>query len=301
MTGNVVRRAGVASTPVHHGEILQGVFRHEGGMYRGLVTLPCAMYRVNARFVTEGHAGVTVTPHWKDKARRAAELTLAELGLPASGRLELSGDVPVCRGFGSSTSDVLAAIGAVTDAFCHALPDKAVARIAVRAETASDSLMFGSAAVLFAHREGNIIEDFGYPLPPVRILGFGSRAGGTSHGVDTLALPPAHYSTRQIDRFAELRDMLRRAVLAKDVTLLGEVATASTWINQQQLPIPHLESLLAVVREAGAVGLQTAHSGDIAGVMFDRDDPEVHTRISRARQLLRAIGITEQWDFSTDD
>ncbi|MGW0538217.1 GHMP family kinase ATP-binding protein [Streptomyces sp. NPDC003032] len=297
-----VRTVGTASAPVHHGEILQGIFRHQGSLRRGLVTLPCPLYRVHAAFVPSGgRDSLVITPHWKSKAAAAAELTLTELGLPCGGRLELTGDVPVSRGFGSSTSDVLAAIRAVSDTFSHVLPDEDIARIAVRAETASDSLMFGPTALLFAHRDGDVLEDYGSPLPPARVLGFGARPHGRARGVDTLAVAPARYTPRQIDRFAELRAMLRQAVLTKDVALLGEVATASTRINQEHLPIPELEHLLAVVREVGAVGLQAAHSGDIAGMVFDRNDPDVHTRVAHARQLLHDIGITEQWDFSTDD
>ncbi|WP_067504359.1 kinase [Actinoplanes sp. TFC3] len=298
------RRAGVASSPVHHGEILQGVFWHGDGLSRGLVTLPCAMYAVEATFTPadrDHDAGLTVWPSWKTKARRAAELTLARAQLPVQGHLALSGDVPPCRGFGSSTSDVLAAIGAVTDAFSGTLPAADLARLAVQAETASDSLMFLSTAVLFAHREGVVIEDFGHPLPPVRVLGFGCRPEAGDRGIDTLALPPTRYTTDEINQFARLREVLREAVLTKDVELLGGVATASTRINQRHLPIPALRRILAIVEETGGVGLQTAHSGDIAGILFDRDDPGIDTRIERAQQMLSDIGVLDQWKFTTDD
>lgn len=161
--------------------------------------------------------------------------------------------------------------------------------------------MFGGSAVLFAHREGVIIEDFEYPLPAVRVLGFGCRPEGGGRGTDTLALPPARYTPAEIQRFTRLRTLLREAVLAKDTGLLGKVATASTRINQRHLPIPALERILAVVEEVGALGLQTAHSGDIAGIIFDRDDPAVDTCIERAQQHLADIGIFEQWKFTTDD
>ncbi|MDG4862758.1 kinase [Streptomyces sp. T-3] len=295
---------GVASSPIHHGEILQGVFAHGDGLSRGLVTLPCAMYCVEARFTPaepSGGTGLAVSPSWKSKARQAAELALTSVGLPVQGHLELSGDVPLCRGFGSSTSDVLAAIGAVKDAFSLPLDAEHVARLAVQAETASDSLMFGSSAVLFAHREGVIIEDFEYPLPAVRVLGFGCRPEDGGRGTETLALPPARYTPAEIHRFARLRTMLREAVLAKDTSLLGKVATASTRINQRHLPIPALDRILAIADQAGAVGLQTAHSGDIAGIIFDPDDPSVDTCIERAQQHLADIGIFEQWKFTTDD
>jgi uncharacterized protein involved in propanediol utilization len=261
------------------------------------------MYSVRATFTPDPAAGLTVLPAWKNKARTAAELTLTALEFPVGGRLELTGEVPLGRGFGSSTSDVLAAITAVCNAFSVTLPPEAAAKIAVQAETASDSLMFGGRTVLFAQREGEVIEDFGASLPQARILGFGSRPspGGASTGVDTLALPPARYTPRETAQFAELRAMLRTAVATKDVVLLGEVATASTRLNQHHLPIPALDRLLGIVEEVGAVGLQTAHSGDISGIILDRDHPDVDACTEHAQHLLRDIGIVEQWKFNTDD
>jgi uncharacterized protein involved in propanediol utilization len=293
------RRRGTGWAPAHHGEIVQGAFRVEGRIRRGLVTLPCGLYRSRAAFVPRAGAGVTVAPRWRSKARRAAELAVLELesalGGGLGGELTVDSDIPLCRGFGSSTSDVLAAIRAVTDAFAVPLPRAVVARLAVRAETASDSLMFDESAVLFAHREGAVIEDYGQRLPLVRVLGF-----GTGERVETVALPPARYSARDLDRFDELRVMLRTAVAARDVALLGEVATASTRINQRHLPIPELARVRAIAAETGAVGVHTAHSGNIAGLLFDVADPDARHRCELAEKLLRGIGFGEQWRFDTE-
>ncbi|MFB9348751.1 kinase [Streptomyces heliomycini] len=298
-------RVGVASAPIHHGEILQGVFPHRGQLTRGLVTMPCTVHITQASFIPARGEELTVSPPWKTKARRAAQLAVEACVRPGDGpvggHLELTGDVPLCRGFGSSTSDVLAAIWAVQDALVRPLRPEDVARIAVRAETASDSLMFKESSVLFAQREGKVIEDFGYRMPAVRVLGFGSRPENDGRGVDTLALPPAHYDRTEVGVFAELQAMLREAIHTKDVALVGAVASASTGINQRHLPIPLLDSLRAVERETGALGIQTAHSGDIAGLLYDRDDPEVAARTEHGRQLLHDIGIHEQWIFTTGD
>ncbi|MFF0200011.1 kinase [Streptomyces sp. NPDC005017] len=296
---------GNASAPVYHGEILQGVFRHQGRLARGLVTLPCTVHTTQASFAPARGEALTVLPTCKTKARRAARLAVEACARPGDGpvggRLELTGDVPLGRGFGSSTSDVLAAIRAVQDALGRPLRPETVARIAVRAETASDSLMFEGSSVLFAQREGEIIEDFGHPVPAVRVLGFGSRPKNGGRGVDTLSLPPPRYDDTEIGVFAGLRTMLREAVQTKDVALIGAVASASTEINQRHLPVPRLDALRALARETGALGIQTAHSGDIAGLLYDRDDPGTDARTDRARALLHAIGIHEQWTFTTDD
>ncbi|WP_017240932.1 GHMP family kinase ATP-binding protein [Streptomyces sp. SS] len=300
-----VGRVGVATAPVHHGEILQGVFPHQGRPTRGLVTLPCTVHTTRASFVPARGGELTVSPARKTKALRAARLAVEACvppgRAPVGGHLELSGDVPLRRGFGSSTSDVLAAVLAVRDALAGPLSREEIARIAVRAETASDSLMFDGSTVLFAQREGEVIEDFGRRMPAVRVLGFGSRPEDGGGGVDTLAMPPAAYDGAERARFAELHAMLREAVRTGDAALLGAVASASTDINQRHLPVPRLDGLRAVARETGALGIQAAHSGDIAGLLYDPADPEAEARTARAGRLLHHIGIHEQWTFTTGD
>jgi uncharacterized protein involved in propanediol utilization len=287
-------RIGTACAPIHHGEIMQGSFRAGGRIRRGLVTLPCPLYRAQATFIPEPSGPVRVRPAWREKARRAAELTVAEIEPRTGGFLEVDSDVPLCRGLGSSTSDVLAAIWAVADSFGLVLPRATVARLAVAAERASDSLMFDQSAVLFAHREGGLIEDFGASLPPLHVLGF-----GTGEPVDTLTFRPARYTERELDRFDELRSMLRRALAGQDAGLIGQVATASTWINQKHLPIPRLEGVCAAAAEVGAVGVHTAHSGDIAGILFDRHVPELDYRVAVAQKLLQDLGHNDQWRFDS--
>lgn len=287
-------RIGTASAPIHHGEIIQGSFRVGNRIRRGLVTLPCPLYRSHATFLPMPGGPVQVRPTWREKARRAAELALDEIRPNTGGCLEVDSDVPLCRGLGSSTSDVLAAIWAVGDSFGTSLPPETVARIAVRAEKASDSLMFDRTAVLFAHREGELIEDFRAPLPPLHILGF-----GTGEPVDTLSFRPARYTNQELDHFNELWCMLREAIVGQDAALLGEVATASTRINQRHLSIPHLEEVCAAAAEAGAVGVHTAHSGDISGILFDRQAQDLDFRIELAQKLLRQLGYNDQWRFNS--
>ncbi|MEO3790808.1 GHMP kinase [Nonomuraea sp. B10E15] len=282
----------------HHGEILQGVFHDGERLRRGLVTLPCPLYSTHATFMPTGDDGVTVRPGWRTKATRAAELTLSALGWPVpGGLLSLTSDIPLSRGFGSSTADVTAAIQAVVVATGRALPPAAVAKIAVSAERASDSLVYGRRAVLFAHREGVVIEDLGQDLVPLEVLGFGTSSHG--QGVNTLDMPPARYSSWEIEAFRPMLGMLRRAVRTRDAYLLGRVATASALLNQRHLRVPQLDDIIRVARECGAAGVEVAHSGDIAGLLFPASDPATADRVERAGERLRCLGITETWRFST--
>ncbi len=291
---------GFGSSRVHHGEILQGVFEHEGRLVRGLTTMPCDLYHAYAVFEPSAIPVLTVEPAGKAKAFRAASATLSALGRShIGGRLYLVSQVPLSRGFGSSTSDVIASILAVHDACGQRLDSGRTARIAVRAEQASDSLMYDGDAVLFAQREGQVIETLPGSLPPLRVLGFGTSRDGA--GVETLAMGAAVYGPGEVAEFAELRLMLREGVAAADPGLVGRVASASARINQRHLPVPGFDALDALVPRCGAAGLQVAHSGDIAGLVFDGRDPETERRLDLAQRALSDLGITDFWRFSAGE
>jgi uncharacterized protein involved in propanediol utilization len=301
--GTLDSRAGVAphwsgaghGTAVgHHGELLQGVFQDGDGLRRGLVTMPfpSATSRAEARLTTDT-PHLRVEPTWKVKALRAARATIEALGAgPVGGVVTVHGTSEVGLGFGTSTSDVTATIRAVADALSGKLTEARIARIAVLAETAADPLMYDR-MVLFAHRDGCVIEDFAVPMCPFEALGFAVRA----EPVHTLALTPARYRPEQITRLARLRRLCQAGLVAGDLATLGAVATESALINQEFLPSSYFPRLREIVRNTGATGIQIAHSGSIASILFQPADPRVERRIGHAEQELAKVGIVETWRF----
>jgi uncharacterized protein involved in propanediol utilization len=289
---------GVGRAGAHHGEILQGAFSIDEALVRALVTLPCPLFESEARVVIEaGHREIHIAPAWKEKARRAARLALDALGFAEMGaRVTLEGVVPVSRGFGSSTSDVVATIRGVCASVGRQLGNGDVARLAVESEIASDPLMFDR-AVLFAQRNGVLLEDFGVPVPPFEVVGFST--GGGEAGVSTLGFPPASYSADETAEFNELLRRLRAGLAGGDLQAVGFVATASARLNQRHLPVRAFPELMQIVGAAGAVGLQVAHSGDVAGLLFDPDDAACEAKVTEAETLLAACGITQTWRFTS--
>lgn len=299
--GHSSPQVGRASTTAHHGEILQGVVEDEdGSLCHGLVTLRCRIFSSEATFGPGGGGAVAVTPGWKVKALRAAELTLAHYGREGrGGRLAVRSNIPPCWGLGSSTSDVTAAIRAVGDAYGFDIPPETVAGLAVEAEVASDSTMFDDRAVLFAFRGGYVIEDFGGRLPPLYVLGFNTDLTGS--GVDTLSYPLARYTRDEVAVLRPLVEQLRRAVRAQDARLVGEVASASARINQSHLPKRNYDYLERLAERVGALGIQVAHSGTVAGLLFDPRSPAVGAQAEEARARLAEVGIVSAWHFQTSD
>ncbi|MFH9727594.1 GHMP kinase [Streptomyces sp. NPDC017254] len=245
---------------------------------------------------------VTVVPADRTKAAHAAALAGVECarraGLPScGGEVRLDGDVPVGLGMGSSTSDVIATVRAVADSYGLRLAPDTVARLAVRAERASDPLMLDARPVLFAQREGRILEVLGPALPPLVVVGC-TLGGGAP--VDTLALPVQEVSDADLRDFERLRTLLRRATETGDARLLGKVATASARRGQRSLNHPEFADLITVARRCGAAGVQIAHSGAVAGVLFDPAAPgDLRRRVRGCRHALRAHGIPTTRTFTT--
>ena len=290
---SILPRVGRGSCIGHHGEIFQGVYVNDSGrLQRGLVSLMSPVFRAEATFYPDTNRDVVVSPGWKAKAAHAARLTLEYcMAASSGGRLTIKNNIPAGWGLGSSTSDVTASIRAVSDALGINISPKAVADLAVRAETACDSVMFTDRAVLFAQRKGVVLEEFSDQLPPIEVLGFNTDPAG----YDTLSAPPAHYTWWEIEAFRPLIGLLRKAVITQDPALVGSVASASARINQRHLPKPHFDRLEKLSAKVGAVGLQVAHSGTVVGLIFDPADITLNEQIAEARQYLAEIGISLSW------
>ncbi|MEU3191559.1 GHMP kinase [Streptomyces sp. NPDC006992] len=297
---------GTGQAACHHGEILQGVFLDERRRAcHALVTLPMNGPGAHAAFLRrpdDGPDAVSVTPPGRAKARAAALLAVRECAAlreeePCGGELRLSGDIPVGLGMGSSTSDVIATVRAVADSYRLRLAPGTIARLAVRAEGACDPLMLGSGPLLFAQRQGRVLEALGTALPPAVVVGCALGGGAP---VDTLSLPARTADDRELARYERLRRMLRTAVADADPALLGRVSTASARLGQRTLHHPEFETLTAIADRTGATGVQIAHSGNVAGLLFDPRTPGLDRRMRRCARALHSDGMTPTVTFTTD-
>jgi uncharacterized protein involved in propanediol utilization len=227
------------------------------------------------------------------KARRAALFSMAEFSTDRSpvtgGYMKICSDVPRGVGMGSSTADVTAAIRAIADFHGVTPAAEEIGRIAVRAECASDPLMIDDRVVLFSHHEGIVLETFGRRLPSMIVVGCDADPGTGS--IDTLALPPAVYSAADIDTFRALRSELRAAVATGDIARLARAATSSALISQRFLPKSAFGFLLDLCKRTGGHGIQVAHSGTVAGVIFDARRDDVMKSVDRCVTSIENAGL----------
>jgi uncharacterized protein involved in propanediol utilization len=288
---------GRGSAAQHHGELMQGALWRAGEWVSCLITMPgrglgsSACFRAQVAESGDGErelaavdgaaaagvggaavavAALEVVPAWKQKAARAACLTLARLGLPVEGRLEVECSVATGVGLGSSTSDVVAAIRAVAAACGVSLDAGTVARLAIEAEGASDPIMFDGEMLLFAQRQGRVLESFGAWIPRFAVMSF--DADPASGGVDTLSLPVPDYTSDELTAFEHMVARVRTAFGQRDsgaLANLAAIATESATLNQRFLRLRNFERVRRLAEEFGALGLQISHSGTIGGLLFE--------------------------------
>lgn len=290
-------RTGKGRSIAQHGELFQGQVEDETNQLRRcLISLPCNALYSEATLVPDMTGIFRVNPSYKSKVKRAAELTRDYLKMPKiGGTITVESTIPEAKGYGSSTADCIAAARALADALGRGLSEEELAQLVVQAEVASDNFMF-SRAVLFAHREGVVLEDYAQDLPRLEVIGFDTSEDDY---VDTLEYPPAVYSWRQLQSFRTLTGALRRAIRRRDIHLLGRVATASAVINQDFLPKPKFPEVLRSVESAGALGVAVAHSGTVLSALFDPEDPELERRAEQLSRSFEQLGVSNILRFQT--
>ncbi|RXH25464.1 hypothetical protein XH84_31415 [Bradyrhizobium nanningense] len=317
---------GVATCHPHFGELLQGAFAVEKGGHHRTVRALVSVHMPHAngsqahailepsrmgKFVPQvGRTGVQVKPNHFYKCELAARLALDAFGMRnMAAKLEVRTMVPEGAGMGSSTSGVVASIRAIARSVAAYRGSRVLlaphlqAKLAVAAEHACDSLMFDctSSTILFAHRMGKVVQVFNGPLPQMYILGFDT--GAANSGIGTDRLPRARYSRDQIAAFGCALAVLERAISEQSVALAGRVATFSAIQSesalQNPLKKPKFDELLRIKEDIGSAGIVVAHSGTVAGLIFDPNLPDLRSRMDEAKAAIGRLGFDIRCTFST--
>ncbi|MFZ5853868.1 MAG: GHMP kinase [Chloroflexota bacterium] len=279
----IATRSAVAFVPMTCGELVQGIC--DGSPF--LVSCPIDRYaRVSAEVDATGR---TTGPVGRTKAVAAARRTLAQLGHPSLGvRLDVSSDLPVGRGFGTSTADVVGAIVATGRALGRELSPEMIARLAVGVEP-SDSTLFPGLAI-FDHRQGSHWEMLGSaPELAVVALDFGGSLDTVAHNaaLDLGALERRSWLHRRA------LELLRRGVADADPGAIGEAATISALANQAIAPKPALPAVLAVAARLRAWGVCAAHSGTALGLLLPPDEELAARVVTETRRSVP--GLVDAW------
>ncbi|PRR71468.1 GHMP kinase [Moorella stamsii (nom. illeg.)] len=258
---------GVALARGACGELVQGMV---DGKYF-LITCPI---NISAEAtVTLIPGGRLQGPPGKSKALAAVRLAMALLGEKQWGaRLAINNPLPPGKGLASSTADVAAAAAATARALGAELSLEEIKRIALAIEPSDGTFLPG--IVLFDHLRGEFWESLGEP-PPLAILIV--DLGGT---VDTVLFNQRRdLMTLNQAREGAVRQavaLVREGLARGRAELIARGATLSALTNQEILYKPELETLLELATSLGALGVNAAHSGTVAGILYRPGEVDIH-------------------------
>ncbi len=250
---------GSALVPGACGELVQGTL--QGTNF--LVSCPVNRYsRVTVRL---GHKLKDAYPAKRLKTYQAVRRMLELKGLAGYGVvLETVSELPMGKGMASSTADIAAACFAVAAALGSKPDPDWIATVALGIEP-SDSVFFPG-IVLFDHVRGNLYELLGEPFPlGILALDFGGVVN-TEEFNRRLDLPSRNRANEHA--VGQALNLVKAGIARKDALLVGRGASLSALVNQSILPKPRLEELIDFTSRHGGYGVNVAHSGTVAGMLF---------------------------------
>ncbi len=259
--------AGVGVANGTFGELLQGALPGDDSHF--LVTLPIRRFsKVSFRAEPE-HRDLEVHPTRKVKTARLARMLLERLGFPVRGRIEVQSQLPEGKGLASSSADLVATARAIFSSFRSPVEEKTLLHL-LRDIEPTDGVMYPE-LVSFFHRRVELHQRLGLFERPLHVVAIDE--GGM---VDTVAYNRRSFDYSEPERkeYEGLLDRTIEAVERQDLRSLGEIATRSSEMNQVRNPKQHLETMLRLREDSGALGVVVTHSGPCLGLLFD--DSENH-------------------------
>lgn len=256
------------------GELLQGALAGPDEDF--LVTLPIARRSTAQVALSPGADRLRVEPAGKLKALRVARSVLARHGVRDGGTLVLTGDLPEGKGMASSSADLVATVRAVADALEIPLSPQEI-ETCLRGIEPTDGLMY-SEVIAFYHRKVRLCRILG-PVPPLTIVGVDE--GGQVDTVNFNASRPVVPAAERRE-YGMLLDRLAAALADGDLAAVGQVSTRSAVLNQARCHKRHLERMLEICRDVGALGVAVAHSGTMVGLLVSGVDPGHDGKVAEA-------------------
>ncbi len=255
-----------------------------------MITCPIDLFSTATVELSKG-TGRAHGPPDSPKAARAVELTLAFLGHDdLDARLYIRCDVPRSKGMASSTADIVAAVGATAAALNSEIPIQDQAELALTVEP-SDGVMLPGIA-LFDHMGGQIARSLGN-APDMRVLVL-EFAGALD--TETFNAVERHEQLHSLESsFRDALELITAGLDRDDAELIGRGATLSALSYQAVLPKPQLPEAVTLARDAGALGVNVAHSGTAIGLLFRGDTDRISWASGAARErFLDLIAMHDQ-------
>lgn len=241
----------------------------------------CPIDRYTTVQVGEGLSDITGLG---EKSRRALALTLQALGskeFPYG--LRLCSQLPQGKGMASSSADIAAVVVAVAESLQQKWSPQFIMDIATQIEPTDG--IFCPGIVLMNHIHGQVLAHYDH-LPAMRIAMFDT--GGT---VNTCSFHQERSENKRRGTGSEgLLAAFQQAMEQGRADLLAEAATRSAFANQELLYKKDLAKVWRLGKDAGALGINAAHSGTVIGLLWSSGIEDTELR-RRAALITRQSGV----------
>ncbi len=252
-----------ARVPGTCGELVQGTT----GDCNFLISFPIDRYSSVAVRLTKEHQEILVFPSWCTKVQQAVAATLDFLQIQGFGAVvQVETQLPVGKGWASSSADIIAAISSTAACFNKRLSYREIANLALAIEP-TDSIFLPGLAI-FDHLQGTIMESIG-PAVPLEVL-----AIEFNNTIDTLDFNSQADLTKK-NREKEQQvyhamQLVRQGIREGCPQKVAEGATISALAHQNILFKPFLEEIYSLSLSYNALGICIAHSGTTIGILYDK-------------------------------
>jgi L-threonine kinase len=250
---------GIAKAPGSCGELVQGTLNGESFH----ISCPIDLYS-QVKVVLNGRGKIAGPPdRWKTK--ETIKKTLKFFGKKNLGvSFRINSKIPLGKGMASSTADIGAASLATALALGEKISLQEIAKIALSIEPTDGTLFNG--IVIFDHRNGVLFKFLGKtPDMEILVIDLGGR-------VDTLEFNKkdlTRINQEREEKVGEALKLVEEGIREKNPGLIAKGATISAFNNQKILYKPVLDRIWEISQDAGALGINIAHSGTVVGILAE--------------------------------
>ena len=238
------------------GELVQGIYHGEPI----LITCPIKKFSTvevsNEFFSVEGLG---------EKSLKMLEKVLNFLQVEKDFGIKLTSELPKSKGMASSSADLSAVAKAVANFFCRDISAEKISEFAAQIEP-TDGIFF-QGVVAMNPVTGKFIKKINLPEKfVIAIFDFGGE-------VETV-------------KFNKRSDF---EILQLEKNLNFDLVEKSALENQKILFKPHLEEIINFAKNIGAVTVNVAHSGTVAGIFFRKQDKFIDKKIAEIQNKFDCI------------
>lgn len=184
------------------------------------------------------------------------------LGYASRLDFEIESEIPVGKGFASSTADLSGIYRGLVGLFNRECTDDELAMECLKIEP-SDSIIFDRLTV-FDYRNGKYKEALGEYLEFELLVFEGSRF------IDTI-----EFNSKELPSLSDLTGplrLLKKGITERKLLHIGEASTKSILNNQHRVRYECIDEVMKIMKATGGLGIIGGHSGDVLAIIYDDKD-----------------------------